>query len=179
MKNFTFRQVQQVLAYGCMALILILSGCKKSGEELIDPSGVDPNAHGVISYEINGKKYTDNDATNIQLEYDFDTDLPTVSFFSVPAEATDAYLTLSIGGWDGKLGKYVIKGTDNTLFIFAVPFQKDLWEANINNEVVLTSYKNNIVTGTFKGTLVHRDGKKPNLSVTNGKFQVRVAPFKK
>ena len=178
MKNFTFRQVQQVLAYGCMALILILSGCKKSGEELIDPSGVDPNAHGVISYEINGKKYTDNDAINVSSDYD-DDNKPIVSFFSVPAEATDAYLTLSIGGWDGKLGKYVIKGTDNTLFIFAVPFQKDLWEANINNEVVLTSYKNNIVTGTFKGTLVHQDGKKANLSVTNGKFQVRVAPFKK
>ena len=179
MKNFIFRYAQRAVASGCMVLVLVLSGCKKSGEELIDPSGVDPNAHGVISYEINGKKYTDNDAMSLQLDYDFDTDLPTVSFFSVPAEATDAYLSMSIGGWDGKLGKFVIDSRRKGFFIFAVPFQKDLWEANSDNEVVLTSYKNNIVTGTFRGTLVHQDGKKANLSVTNGKFQVRVAPFKK
>ena len=178
MKNFIFRYAQRAVACGCMVLVLILSGCKKTGEELIDPSGVDPNAHGVISYEINGKKYTDNDAINIGSDYD-DDDKPMVSFFSVPAEATDAYLSMSIGGWDGKLGKYVIDSRRQGVFIFVVPFQKDLWEANSDNEVVLTSYKNNIVTGTFRGTLVHQDGKKANLSVTNGKFQVRVAPFKK
>jgi len=179
MKNLTFRYAQRAVACGCMVLVLILSGCKKTGEEVIDPSGVDPNAHGVISYEINGKKYTDYDAMSIELDYDFTTDLPTVSFFSVPAEATDAYLSVSIGGWDGKLGKYVVDKRSKGVFIFAVPFQKDLWEANTDNVVELTSYKNNIVTGTFRGTLVHQDGKKANLSVTNGKFQVRVAPFKK
>lgn len=178
MKNLTFRYAQRAVTCGCMALILILSGCKKTGEELIDPSGVDPNAHGVISYEINGKKYTDKDAMNVGSDYD-DDNKPMVSFFSVPAEATDAYLSMSIGGWDGKLGKYIIKGANNTHFIFAVPFQKDLWEANSDNVVEISSYKNNIVTGTFRGTLVHQDGKKANLSVTNGKFQVRVAPFKK
>lgn len=113
---------------------------------------------------------------NITSDYD---DKPMVSFFSVPAEATDAYLSMSIGGWDGKLGKYVIDSRRQGVFIFAVPFQQDLWEANSDNVVELTSYKNNIVTGTFRGTLVHQDGKKANLAVANGKFQVRVAPFKK
>ena len=178
MKNLTFSYAQRVVAGGCMALVLILSGCKKSSEELIDPSGIDPNAHGVISYEINGKKYTDKDAMNVGSDYD-DDNKPMVSFFSVPAEATDAYLSMSIGGWDGKLGKYVIDSRRQGVFIFAVPFQQDLWEANSDNVVELTSYKNNLVTGTFRGTLVHQDGKKANLSVTNGKFQVRVAPFKK
>lgn len=51
---------------------------------------------GSILYEINCKKYIDNQATSIQLDYDFDTDLSTVSFFSAPSEATDAYLSMSI-----------------------------------------------------------------------------------
>lgn len=76
MKNLTFRCVQRAVVGGCMAFILIVSGCKKTGEELIDPTGVDPNAHGVISYETNGKKYTDNEAISIKLDYGFDTIFP-------------------------------------------------------------------------------------------------------
>ncbi len=180
MKNLTFSYAHRAVTCVFLVAIFTLAGCSKSGEEEILPpsSGIKPNAHGVVSFEINGKKYTNSEVRQVTLAYDFDNK-PMLSFLAVPAEATDAYLSLSLGGWDGKLGKYTINGTNDSDFSFVVPFQKDLWNASSDNEVDLTSYKDNIVTGTFRGTLVHQDRKKANLVVTNGKFQVRVSPFKK
>ena len=170
MKNFKNRKLFFIVLIG---IISLFTNCKDVIEDELDQ---DVPVIGDMSYEVGGVKRTMKVKTFMQYDQTlilFGEDgngITEANSFSVSIEP----YTKKTGVFDSKsapetsLEYSELKGTNLTNASLA------MWGSN-DQLVELTSVKNNVVEGTFSGTLVPLEGDaKGTLKVTNGIFKVKI-----